>query len=105
MEPLHVDFEMGASPAIKDTLVDERESPFDNVAHHEVQARVEGELQKVPEPYRTTLIVRDLEEMSYEEIAEITEVSLVTVKSRLTRRREPLKQRLMAYVRYVGAEL
>ena len=105
MEPLHVDFEMGASPAIKDTLVDEGESPFDNVAHHEVQARVEEELQKVPEPYRTTLILRDLEEMSYEEIAEITEVSLGTVKSRLTRGREALKQRLLVYVREVGAEL
>src|SRR5437762_7401668 len=45
MEPLHGDFEIGT--AIKDTLVDERESPFDNVAHHEVQARVEEELQKV----------------------------------------------------------
>ncbi len=105
MEPLHGDLEMGASPAIKDTLVDEGESPFDNVAHHEVQARVEEELQKVSEPYRTTLILRDLEEMSYEEIAEITEVSLGTVKSRLTRGREALKQRLLAYVREVGGEL
>jgi RNA polymerase sigma-70 factor (ECF subfamily) len=105
MEPLHGDLEMGGPPAIKDTLVDEGESPFDNVAHHEVQARVEEELQKIPEPYRTTLILRDLEEMSYEEIAEITEVSLGTVKSRLTRGREALKQRLLAYVREVGAEL
>ena len=105
MEPLHGDLEMGESPAIKDTLVDERESPFDSVAHHEVQARVEEELQKVSEPYRTTLILRDLEEMSYEEIAEITEVSLGTVKSRLTRGREALKQRLLAYVREVGGEL
>jgi RNA polymerase sigma-70 factor (ECF subfamily) len=103
MEPLHGDFEIGT--AIEDILVDERESPFDNVAHHEVQARVEEELQKVPEPYRATLILRDLEEMSYEEIAEITEVSLGTVKSRLTRGREALKRRLLAYVREVGGEL
>ncbi len=105
MERVQSNFETGASPAIKDTLVDERESPFDNVAHHEVQARVEEELQKVPEHYRTTLILRDLEEMSYEEIADITEVSLGTVKSRLTRGREALKQHLLAYVREVGAEL
>src|ERR1700720_647121 len=103
MEPLHGELEMGT--AIKDTLVDERESPFDNVAHHEVQARVEEELQKVPEPYRTTLILRDLEEMSYEEIAEITEVSLGTVKSRLTRGRAALKRRLLGYAREVGAQL
>jgi RNA polymerase sigma-70 factor (ECF subfamily) len=90
---------------LKDLLVDRAESPFDNMAHEEVRARVEEELRRVPEPYRTTLILRDLEEMSYEEIAEITQVSLGTVKSRLTRGREALKRRLAAYVRAVGAQL
>jgi RNA polymerase sigma-70 factor (ECF subfamily) len=59
----------------------------------------------VAEPYRTTLILRDLEEMSYEEIAEVLEISLGTVKSRLTRGREALRQRLTPYVREVGQEL
>jgi RNA polymerase sigma-70 factor (ECF subfamily) len=85
-------------------LVDERESPFDNAAHEEVRARVEQELRKVPEPYRSTLILRDLEEMSYEEIAEVMNVSLGTVKSRLTRGREALKRRLTGYIREVGPE-
>ena len=89
----------------KQCLIDEGESPFDSVAHSEIRARVEAELSKVPEPYRTTLILRDLEEMSYEEIAEITEVSLGTVKSRLTRGREALKQRLTPYIRECGSEL
>jgi RNA polymerase sigma-70 factor (ECF subfamily) len=66
---------------------------------------VEQELRKVQEPYRTTLILRDLEEMSYEEIAEVLQVSLGTVKSRLTRGREALRQRLAPYVREVGNEL
>jgi len=86
-------------------LTDHAESPFDNVAHHEVRRRVEEELRKVPEPYRTTLVLRDLEEMSYEEIAEVLEISLGTVKSRLTRGREALKQRLTPYIRQVGTEL
>src|ERR1700751_973680 len=94
-----------ADSAIQMALTDPAESPFDNVAHHEVQQRVEEELRKVPEPYRTTLILRDLEEMSYEEIAEILEVSLGTVKSRLTRGRDALRQRLAPYVREVGSEL
>jgi len=94
-----------AVAAMKDSLADDSDSPFDRVAHEEVRARVEDELRKVPEPYRTTVILRDLEEMSYEEIAEITQVSLGTVKSRLTRGRMALKQRLNSFVREVGPEL
>ena len=81
-----------------DMLVEHAESPFDMAVHEEVRARVEEELRQVSEPYRTTVILRDLEEMSYEEIAEITEVSLGTVKSRLTRGREALRKRLTGYV-------
>jgi RNA polymerase sigma-70 factor (ECF subfamily) len=84
---------------LKDLLVDHSESPFENMAHEEIRARVEEELRKVPEPYRSTVVLRDLEEMSYEEIAEITRVSLGTVKSRLTRGREVLKRRLVSYMR------
>jgi RNA polymerase sigma-70 factor (ECF subfamily) len=91
--------------AIQLALTDHADSPFDSVAHREVQRRVDEELRKVPEPYRTTLILRDLEEMSYEEIAEVLEVSLGTVKSRLTRGRDALRQRLAPYVREVGNEL
>jgi RNA polymerase sigma-70 factor (ECF subfamily) len=105
MEPLDNESRQGSGLAMQETLVDERESPFDSVAHEEVRARVEEELRKVPEPYRSTLILRDLEEMSYEEIAEVMEVSLGTVKSRLTRGREALKQRLTSYVREVAPEL
>jgi RNA polymerase sigma-70 factor (ECF subfamily) len=105
IEPLGPGTESGAALAIKDSLVDGADSPFDLVAHEEVRARVEDELRKVSEPYRTTLILRDLEEMSYEEIAEVTQVSLGTVKSRLTRGRQALRQRLTAYVQEVGPEL
>jgi RNA polymerase sigma-70 factor (ECF subfamily) len=91
--------------AMQIALTDHADSPFDNVAHHEVQHRVEEELQKLSEPYRTTLILRDLEDMSYEEIAEVLDISLGTVKSRLTRGREALRQRLTPYVREVGNEL
>src|SRR3981189_701866 len=105
MEPSRVSAESGVASAIKDSLVDGADSPFDRVAHEEVRARVEEELRQVSEPYRTTVILRDLEEMSYEEIAEITGVSLGTVKSRLTRGREALRHRLMTYVVENGQEL
>src|SRR6185312_10635189 len=99
MEPMENSNADGEAIGIKDSLIDGRESAFDNIAHEEVRARVEEELRKVPEPYRTAVVLRDLEEMSYEEIAEITEVSLGTVKSRLTRGRNVLRRCLAGYAR------
>jgi RNA polymerase sigma-70 factor, ECF subfamily len=88
----------GPGFALKDTLVDGRGTPFDNAVQEEIRARVEEELKQVQEPYRTTVILRDIEELSYEEIAEVTETSLGTVKSRLMRGREALKKRLEQYM-------
>jgi RNA polymerase sigma-70 factor (ECF subfamily) len=86
-------------------LADPGESPFDQFAHTEVSAAVEQALQQVPEPYRTALVLRDLEEMPYEEIAEVLTISLGTVKSRITRGRDALRKKLTEYVREVGPEL
>ncbi|HYG98902.1 MAG TPA: sigma-70 family RNA polymerase sigma factor [Terriglobales bacterium] len=85
-------------PALKDTLVDERVTPFESIVQGELRTRVETELQQVQEPYRTTVILRDIEELSYEEIAEVMNTSLGTVKSRLMRGREALRKRLEQYV-------
>src|SRR5258706_14960669 len=89
----------------EERLVDPGESPFEKFAHTEVRAAVEQALQQVPEPYRTALILRDLEEMSYEDIAEVLVISLGTVKSRITRGRDALRKKLVGYVREVGPEL
>jgi RNA polymerase sigma-70 factor (ECF subfamily) len=85
-------------------LVDPHKSPFENAADREIQQRVEQELRQVPEPYRTAVVLRDIEDLSYEEIAEITQVSLGTVKSRITRGRDALRKRLSTFVKEVGLE-
>jgi RNA polymerase sigma-70 factor (ECF subfamily) len=77
-------------------LVDPAESPFDAAVHAETRARVEAALAKVPEPFRTTLILRDIEGFVYEEVAEMQGVNLGTVKSRLVRGRACLKAILTA---------
>jgi RNA polymerase sigma-70 factor, ECF subfamily len=98
--------ETGESPSVcEGCLVDRGESPFDQFAHEEVRAVVERALTHVPEPYRTAIILRDLEEMSYEEVAEVLQISLGTVKSRITRGRDALRKKLTEYVREVGPEL
>lgn len=82
---------------IKDTLVDQTESPFDLAAHEEVRARVEAELREIAEPFRSVLVLRDIEGLTYEEIAEILNVQLGTVKSRLMRGRAQIKARLASF--------
>ena len=94
----HVGHE-GNSFGLCDTLVDRGESPLELFSHEEVRARVELELQQVSEPYRTTVVLRDIEGLAYEEIAEVLQISLGTVKSRLIRGRDALKKRLEAYFR------
>jgi len=81
---------------LKDMLVDPGESPYDYALHEENRLRVERALQRVPEPYRTTLILRDIEGFVYEEVATMQGVNLGTVKSRLVRGRACLKALLAA---------
>ena len=89
---------------IKERLVDPGESPFDMALHAENRARIEAALAQVPEPYRTTLILRDIEGFVYEEVAEMQGVNLGTVKSRLVRGRACLKAVLMNEARRTGAD-
>jgi len=105
IEPVESGTARGREGVMQMALTDPADSPFENVAHREVQRRVDAELRKLPEPYRTTLILRDLEEMSYEEIAEVLEISVGTVKSRLTRGRDALRKRLTPFVREAGNAL
>jgi RNA polymerase sigma-70 factor (ECF subfamily) len=87
---------------MKDRLVDEGKSPLENVYDEELRARVEAELQALAEPYRTTVILRDIEDLSYEQIAEVMQISLGTVKSRLVRGREALRKRLERHLPAFG---
>lgn len=73
------------------SLADGSCSPFDRAVQQEVRERVEAALRKVPEAFRTVVVLREIEGFAYEEIAEILDVNLGTVKSRLTRGRAALR--------------
>ena len=60
----------------------------------EKRAEIERSLCRLPLQQRIAVIMRDIEGLSYEEIAESMQVSLGTVKSRIARGREELKRRL-----------
>ncbi len=104
IEPV-ADGREGRAVSLRESLVDGGESPFETVARGQVRARLEQVLLELPEVYRTAVVLRDVEGLSYEEIAEMTETSLGTVKSRLVRGREALRKGLECYSQELGPEI
>ena len=74
-------------------------TPFEEAAAHEVQQAVQQGLREVPEVFRSAVILRDLDGMSYEEVAEVLGVSVGTVKSRILRGRRLLREILEPLLR------
>ncbi|OHD66465.1 MAG: hypothetical protein A2176_03720 [Spirochaetes bacterium RBG_13_51_14] len=77
-------------------LPDERENPEEEVIMNESLRIVKEEIGMLPDDYREILLLRDIQGLSYNEIAEILDISLSNVKVRIHRGREFLKNRLTA---------
>lgn len=73
---------------------DHGSSPFDELASREIQDAVQRALGEIPAAFRAAVILRDLEGLSYEEVSEVLEVSVGTVKSRILRGRRMLRELL-----------
>ena len=84
----------GGAHGYEDSLADPGRSPYDCAAGQELQALVEEALGKVNPTFRAALVLREIEGLSYEEISEILNVSLGTVKSRILRGRDALRKHL-----------
>ena len=70
------------------------ETPYQALAQAERQRLVRRALDSLAQPYRTVVVLREIEGLAYEEIAQVVGVSEGTVKSRLVRGRELLKRKL-----------
>lgn len=75
-----------------DGMTDPGRSPFELAADHETRALVEQALEKLNPKFRAAVVLRDIEDLNYEDIAAVLEVSLGTVKSRIMRGREALRK-------------
>ncbi len=84
----------GQARNYEDSLPDPGRSPFESVADHETQELIEEALGMVNPKFRAALVLREMEGLSYEEISEILDVSLGTVKSRILRGRDALRKHL-----------
>jgi len=82
---------------LADALAASDASPFDCAVRAELREHVEAALRTLPEPFREVVVLREIEGFGYEEIAEILNVNLGTVKSRLTRGRSALREALVRH--------
>lgn len=73
-------------------------SPEDNLATREFYEHLQVAIADLPEAFRTTIVLREIEGLPYEDIAEMTGVSLGTVKSRIARARAKLQSVLQNYL-------
>jgi RNA polymerase sigma-70 factor (ECF subfamily) len=69
----------------------------------ETRTLIEEALSKINAVFREAVVLRDIEDLSYEEIAEILNISLGTVKSRILRGREALRKQLLERMERAGA--
>jgi RNA polymerase sigma-70 factor (ECF subfamily) len=78
----------------KEIIPDNSRSPFDVAFDRERHVMIEAALEKINPIFRESVVLRDITDLSYEEIAGILGVSLGTVKSRILRGREALREEL-----------
>ena len=79
-------------------IISDYPSPDDNLATREFYDRLQAAIAGLPEAFRVAIVLREIEGLAYEEIAEMTEVSLGTVKSRIARARAKLQTVLQKYI-------
>jgi RNA polymerase sigma-70 factor (ECF subfamily) len=75
---------------------DEADNPEQALIRASDAAMVRALVEALPEPFREAIVLRDLEELSYREIAVVTGVAMGTVMSRISRGREMLADQLSA---------
>ncbi|MGF1492314.1 MAG: sigma-70 family RNA polymerase sigma factor [Microcoleaceae cyanobacterium] len=78
----------------------DRPGPDEDLTTREFYDQLREAIADLPEIFRTTIVLREIEGLAYEEIAEMTGVSLGTVKSRIARARQRLQAQLDPYLNH-----
>jgi RNA polymerase sigma-70 factor (ECF subfamily) len=91
-------------PAPGPSLMDQPESPEAYAERQELSRAIQAGINDLPPDQRIALTLRDVAGMPYQEIAEVTRVSLGTVKSRISRARAKLRDYLLAQQELLPAQ-
>jgi RNA polymerase sigma-70 factor (ECF subfamily) len=100
-----LEFDLAAHEYEKKRLADGdagRDDPADLLLSQLLDSEITDALQTLPEEYRSTLVLVDLEELTYEEAATVLGCPIGTVRSRLARARRLLRAALTAYAQDRG---
>lgn len=97
-EACSLDEDGGASEMLLVESPARSETPYEALEQAERQELVQRVLASLAQPYRTVVVLREIEGLSYEEIAQVLGVSEGTVKSRLMRGRELLRRKLQGWL-------
>ena len=83
---------------LDDNLVSDQVGPLESIAHLELGSWIQAAIARLAEPYRSLVVLRDIQRHSYEEVAGVTQLSLPQVKTYLHRARRQLREQLSEYV-------
>jgi RNA polymerase sigma-70 factor (ECF subfamily) len=92
--PVQIDPEAEEMPLKDEAMA----TPDANLLQAELQAEIEKAIMLLPDTQRMALVLRRYEELSYEEIADVLDLSVPAVKSLLFRARTELRERLKDYL-------
>ena len=98
--PTAVEFEAVQDVSVFESVQDR--DPAGSFFRYIVDDEVKRAIQELPEEFRIPVVLSDVEGLSYAEIAEVLELPVGTVKSRLFRGRRRLQQRLYEYALEMG---
>ncbi|MDJ0838900.1 MAG: sigma-70 family RNA polymerase sigma factor [Acidobacteriota bacterium] len=82
------------SPSLKQQIPSKDLNPLQTLEMSQLKGRIESAIEELPFIYKQLIILRHINELSYEEIANTVELPLGTVKNRIFRGREMLKAKL-----------
>ncbi len=83
---------------IKTQLTDKKCKPNEKCLSIELERIIKEAIRDLPEQFRIAIILRELQGLSYDEIAEVTNTNVGTVKSRIARARDRLQNGLKTYI-------
>ena len=92
----------GAQHGFEHQLLDPNPGPLEECLSEETQTTVRAAIAELPAPHRAVVILRDLEGLSYQEIADVLNVKITKVKSNLFRGRRKLKEILRPFFEVSG---